>query len=57
MFLNEPAEVPSTNIPFLTLSSVAAVWLLILLVIYRIQFYDSPPIVAILALLLLNHLF
>lgn len=48
------SEMSATNLPYLVVCSLVAVWLLCLLVAFRIRFYDSPPIVAILALLLLN---
>ena len=50
------SEVEATNIPYLVVCSLVAAWLLFLLLIYRIRYYDSPPIVAILALLLLNSM-
>ena len=48
------SEMSATNVPYLTVCSLVALWLLILLLLYRLRFYDSPPIVSILALLLLN---
>lgn len=47
-------EVPPTNVPYLIVCSIVAVLLFGLLLVYRLQFYDSPAIIAILALLLLN---
>lgn len=48
-------EVPPTNVPYLIVCSVVGLLLLVLLLLYRFQFYDSPAIIAILALLLLNE--
>jgi hypothetical protein len=52
--MEDGTEVAATNVPYLTVCSVAACWLLFLLLLYRIEYHHSPPIVAILALLLLN---
>jgi hypothetical protein len=50
------SEMAATNVPYLIVCSLVALWLLVLLLVYRLRFYDSPPIVSILALLLLNSL-
>lgn len=55
--INESPPLPiETNVLLLTVCSVSALCLLILIVLYRCQFSDSPPIVAIIAMLLLNDL-
>lgn len=54
-FWNEP-QVPSTNVPYMTVSSSITIFLAIILLVYQLKFKDSPPIVSILALLLFNQL-
>ena len=46
----------ATNLPFIIACSILAIWIAILLLIYRIGYYNSPPIVAILAALLFNEM-
>jgi hypothetical protein len=53
---DEPAGV-SINIPYLAAASFTAALSLTLLLIYRIRFYPSAPIVSILTLLLFNDFF
>lgn len=46
----------TTNVPFLALSSTTIVALLTLLLIYRFRLKQTPPILAILGLLLFNDI-